>query len=319
MAGCGLPRNQRADAQARQQHHFRGQRRRPPPQRDVAPGLGVVARRAQRRQADFADLEDLLRLRHALEAPAPVGLPQQVLAAFAQLARGAVGQRFGHRRQQDLPRPGQGHQARGHRLGQAFDFQRLGPDLHRRVAVLPGQHLAHVQAGARQQLHVAGLAQVAQAAGVIQGEAEAVDRPLEQQQQAIGTVDQAPAPLLLQLQHQLVVFAEQFGGGGVAQAFDQPGRIDQVGQQQGAQLRTFGRSADEIVHPGPPPAAQSCHSTRLPPTLLARYSAWSACAYQSFHSRAGSTRQAPTLSVVISGGVGCICCSASAVLTTKSA
>ena len=48
--------------------------------------------------------------------------------------------------------------------------------------------------------------------------------------------------------------------------------------------------------------ASSCHSTRLPPRRLARYSAVSACAYQSFQSRPGSIRQAPRLTVHTSGG-----------------
>src|SRR5690606_40609719 len=64
-------------------------------------GLGAAGRCTQWGDAGLADLEDLLRLRDALEAPAAVRFPQQVLAAFAQFAGGAVRQRFGHGRSEE--------------------------------------------------------------------------------------------------------------------------------------------------------------------------------------------------------------------------
>jgi len=198
-----------------------------------------MRRHPQRRQPGFADLEHLLRLGHALEAPAAIGLPHQQFAALAEFARRAMGQRLGGGGQQDLPRARQRHQAPGQRLGQALHFQRLGAQAHRIRAVLPHQHLAHVQAGAGLQrlLELALAAQVAQPAHVVEGEAERVDRPFEQQQQAVAAVDQAPAPALLQVQHHAVVRAEQLGGRGIAESLHQLRGVDQVGEQQGAHLR----------------------------------------------------------------------------------
>src|SRR5690606_12728625 len=72
-------------------------------------------------------------------------------------------------------------------------------------------------------------------------------RALEQQQQSVGTVDQLPAPLLLQAQDELVVFAEQ-GGGGVAHALDQRGGIAQVGHEQGPQPRNVAPLGRRTFH-----------------------------------------------------------------------
>lgn len=94
-----------------------------------------------------------------------------------------------------------------------------------------------MQAGTRLQRLLVLAAQLAQAAHVVQREAESVDRPLEDQQQAIAAVDQAAAPALLQVQHDAVMGAEQLRRRVVADALHQAGRIDQVGQQQGPHLR----------------------------------------------------------------------------------
>jgi len=240
-----------AEDEARQQQGFRGQRHRPPPQRQVAPGLGRVRGHAQRCQPGLADFEHFLRFRHALEAPAAIGLPHQQFAALAQFTRGAVRQRFGGGGQQDLPRPREGHQATGQRLGQAFDLQRLGADADRVGTVLPHQHLTHVQAGARLQrlLELAFAAEVAQPAHVVEGKAKAVDRTFEQQQQAVAAVDQAAAPALLQRKHDAVVRAEQFRRRAVAEHLDQLGGVHQVGEQQGADLRGIAIHAHRRVSP----------------------------------------------------------------------
>ncbi len=215
---------------------FGGQHQRLPPQRQVAARLGVGARHAQRRRTDLAHFDHFLHHRHALEAPAPVRFPQQARATLAQCIGGTAGQRFGHRRQQDLAGAGQHHQARRHRLGQAFHLHRLGTGTDRLGTVLPGQHVAHVQAGARAQFNRALLAQRVQFALVVQGEAQCVDGALEQHEQAIGAIDQLAVPALLQHQYQAIVFLEQACRRHIADPLDQLQRITQIGEQQGAQL-----------------------------------------------------------------------------------
>ncbi|MNK82232.1 hypothetical protein D3C87_1019980 [compost metagenome] len=257
---------QQHPAAGHQHRHHRqlgGQGRRLPPQRDVAPGLGVAAGHAQGGEADLAHFEHFLAGGHALEAPAAMRFPQQARGAVTELAAGAVGQRFGHRRHQDLPRPGQGHQPGCHRLGQALDLQRLGAHPDRLGAVLPGQHFTHVQAGAGAQHDATFLAQPLQPALVVQRETQRVDRAFEQQEQAVGAVDLVPVPLLLQCQHQAVVLLEQLGRGRVTDAFDQDQRIAQVGEQQRPHLRDLGRRSVVAVHADLPPirAWRSPHAT----------------------------------------------------------
>src|SRR3546814_2586561 len=89
-----------------------------------------------------------------------------------------------------------------------------------------------MQAGTRLEFDVVRGADVLQATEVIERETEAIDRSLEQQQQAIGAIDQAATPFVLQLQHETVMGAEQLGGGAIAKPLDHGGRIDQVGQKR---------------------------------------------------------------------------------------
>ena len=65
-----------------------------------------------------------------------------------------------------------------------------------------------MQARARLQFNATFLADGLQATGVIQREAQAIYRTLEQQQQPVGPINQASAPLLLEFQYQAVVLAE---------------------------------------------------------------------------------------------------------------
>ena len=206
-----------------------------------------MRRHPQRGQPGLAHFKHFLRFWQAFEAPAAVGFPHQGVAALTQLACGAVRQRFGSGRQQNLPRPRQVHQARRQGFGQAFHFYRLGTQRHRVVAVFPLQDFAHMQAGAHLQGLLQGLftAQVTQAAGIVQGKTQPVDGAFENQQQAIAAVNQPPAPALLQVQHDTVVAAKQRGSGGIANALDQLGGVHQIGEQQGAHLRFAG-----TVHQG---------------------------------------------------------------------
>ena len=203
---------------------------------NVAPRLAaVLLRRAQRREARLADFEDFLAIGHALEAPAAVRFPDQVFAAFAEFARGAVRERFGRRRQQDLPGPRQRHQARrraawrGLRLPAAW--RRPAPRLRCccQVSTSPTCRPARACSSSLRSLQFRAVAEFAQAARVVEREAEAIDRALEQQQQAIGTVDQAAAPALLQFEHEAIVRAEQLRGRRRRRGV-RPGRSNRTGR-----------------------------------------------------------------------------------------
>ena len=80
------------------------------------------------------------------------------------------------------------------------------------------------------------LAQLTQATHVIEGETKAVDRPLEDQQQAIAAVDQATAPALLQFQNDAVMGAEQVSSRRITESLDQMGGVHHVGEQQRTDL-----------------------------------------------------------------------------------
>ncbi len=189
--------------------------------------------------------------------------PHQTRAAFAELACGPVRQRLGAGRQQELPGPGQRHQTRGHRLGQAFHFHGLGACLDRLGAVFPGQDLANMQSGAGTQNDPPLLADGLQALLVIQREPQCVDRTIKQQKQAVRTVNLVPVPQLLQPQYQSVVMLEKFSGRRVTDALHQDHRVAQIGEQQRPHLGGLGRRSVVAVHADLPPirVRRSRHAT----------------------------------------------------------
>ncbi len=240
---------QQPDAKHHGQQHggLRRHRQRTAPQRKITPGLGCVPQPPRRGHARRLHAVDFGWLAHALEAPSPERPPLQAFSHRAQRPTGATHDGFGHRRKQDLARACQLHQARRRRLGQAFDFNRLGASPHCLGAVLPGQHIAHMQTSPRLQMDLVSLPQRLQPTLVIQCKAKRVDRALEQHEQPVGAIDQLAVPALLQRQHQPVVFLEQFGGSDIADAFDQQQRVTQVGEQQGAQLLVVRRRRSVVA------------------------------------------------------------------------
>jgi hypothetical protein len=103
--------------------------------------------------------------------------------------------------------------------------------------VLPQHHLAHVDADAGAQGLLAFLAQRAQRALVVERECDRLHRALEQHQETVGLVDLAPGVAVQQVARDAVVALDQLGGGGVAEALHQRGRIGQIAHQHRAQLR----------------------------------------------------------------------------------
>ncbi len=89
-----------------------------------------------------------------------------------------------------------------------------------------------MQACTRAQFDRPLLAQRVQFALVVQGEAQSIDGPLEQHEQAVGAIDQLAVPALLQDQHQAVVFLEQAGATSPIRSTSCS--ESQIGEQQGA-------------------------------------------------------------------------------------
>ena len=183
-----------------------------------AVGLVGVGRRQEGRRAD---LEQLDRLRHPLEAPMAVRV--HLLAGRRQRL-----QRVGA--EQGLAAAGQAHDARRGGLGHAVHLQRLGAAGHVLGRVLAQDHRPHVQAGARPQ----GVMQARERRVVGTRVGHRVVGALEHQQHAVGLVDFPPAVGRQQLACRAVVRRPQRGHRGVAQRLRQLGAVDDVGQQQGA-------------------------------------------------------------------------------------
>ena len=112
---------------------------------------------------------------------------------------------------QDLVRQGELHQARGDRLDQALDLDRLGAlgDIVGRV--VPGQDVADVDADPRRERRAFLQPEFAQGAQVGQRERDGLHRALEHQQEAVGLVDFATAVGRHQRARAPVVLAQQFG------------------------------------------------------------------------------------------------------------
>ncbi|MNV01536.1 hypothetical protein D3C71_917410 [compost metagenome] len=92
----------------------------------------------------------------------------------------------------------------------------------------------HAHARLQRQLQLG--AQRVQFVDVVQGETQPVHGCIEQQEHAVGTVDQPAVPALQQLQHLRVEPAEQIGGGGIANALDQHHRVAQIREDQRLEL-----------------------------------------------------------------------------------
>ena len=152
-----------ARAPRRPAAHFRGQRGGAPPQRNVAPRLGRAASARAAVRSRVRRLRRFPGLGHALEAPAAVDF--QIRCSLRSPSSRAARRASGSAVADSRIWPGRASVIRraGERLGEAFDFQRLGAGLHRGFAVAPGQHFADVQAGARLQRELAAFGRRARA------------------------------------------------------------------------------------------------------------------------------------------------------------
>jgi hypothetical protein len=80
-------------------------------------------------------------------------------------------------------------------------------------------------------------AELAQAGLIREGEADGLDGPLEQQQEAVALVDLAALEEGQQVPRDAVVARQQLGCGDIADALDEAGARDEVAQQQRADRR----------------------------------------------------------------------------------
>ena len=268
--------------------------------RQALPRVLFAARAAGRCRA--RRLRRLPGLGHALEAPAAVRFPQQVLAALAQFACGAMRQRFGGRR---TAGSGPGAPASSGARRSAWRGLRL-PAAWRRptdgfVGVPPGQHFADVQAGARlavRMLARSALIDFAQAAR--RSRVRSRGRRSAARTSAAGHRMRSirrPRQRCCRSSTSRSCVAEQLA------AAASPRRSTSAVESHrsvSSNVRSCGASIGsrpawvEVIHrwclriARPRPSVEfrivSCHSTRLPPMRLARYSAASARAYQSFQS-----------------------------------
>ena len=170
-------------------------------------------------------LEEFHRLGQALQPP--VAVRDQA----CRVGRvGAAGQGLaGLAGEQGLAAQRGGHHPGGDGLAQAVHLHRLGAQGHMLGRVLAQGDGPHVQAGTGRQRH----RQAGQGLVVGQRATQGVGGVVEQQQEAVGLVDLAAAPLPHQVARQAVVRRPQRGRLGVAQPLGDGHAVDQVGEQQG--------------------------------------------------------------------------------------
>ena len=191
----------------------------------------------QWREAILANLEHRYRIRHASKTIATVGPPAQHTELLAELALGAMGEDVGDIRKQDLPGQSQVHQARGYRLDQALDLNRLGAVGNVLAAVVPDHDVADMNANASREAGFLCCVELAQTALIIKREGNRLHRALEHHQETVGLVDLAAAVAINQGARQAIMLANQFGRFAITKALDQGGRINQIAEHQRPQHR----------------------------------------------------------------------------------
>jgi hypothetical protein len=181
----------------------------------AAGGLELVERLRQ-----LADLEELDRVADALELPVAVR-DERVRAGFEALA--------GRCREQRLAAASDRHDARGDRLGNAFDLERLGAAGDVVGGVLAQDRRADMQADAGGDAR----RQRRQSAMVGKREGDGVAGALEEDQHAVGLVDLPALAGGEEVACEPVVGGPDLGHGAVAVLLGEPGAVDDVGQQEG--------------------------------------------------------------------------------------
>ena len=165
----------------------------------------------------LADFEHGHRIGQALEAVAAVRAPERGRGTIAELLLRAVCELIRNSGQKDLARQRELHQARGGRLDQAFDFERLGAFGNIFGRVVPCDDVADMDADARAQLRRARrVVERAQAALVRERECDRLDRAIEHHHEAVGLVDLAAAVLVRERAREAIVPAEKLRSAQVA-------------------------------------------------------------------------------------------------------
>ncbi len=161
-----------------------------------------------------------------------MGQPGERRVARAAVDGSATGEVEGALGEEGLATSGRRHQAGGDRLGQPLDLERLGAagDILGRVGA--EEHLAEVDADPGGEGDA--VADLERGQGAVVGErvVDGVDRPLEQQQEAVGLVDLEAGVVVEEVAGEAVMGAEDGKGALVAQPFDQRRAGDQVAHQE---------------------------------------------------------------------------------------
>jgi hypothetical protein len=163
--------------------------------------------------------------------------PAQQRIAAPGPDRGAPGEVEGGAREQDAAGARERGHARGDALRQPLDLERLGAPPHVGVAVLAQHDLAEVDARARAERNARLLPERMDAALVVEREAHGLDRPLEEQQEAVALVDLAPLVRAQELARGAVVSRKEVGRGLVPRSLHEARAGDQVADQQRADRR----------------------------------------------------------------------------------
>ena len=171
-------------------------------------------------------------------------MPFEPVVAVALDLR-ALGQRVAERGprgggEERLPAARERHDAGGERLGEALDLDRLGAAGHVVGSVLAQGDRADVQPGPGAE------ARARRAPGGRRARSGRRRRVVEQQEEAVGAVDLAPAIASEQLARPAIVLGPHLRGTRVAQALDQQRAVDHVGEEEAA----FGYLQHAVINSG---------------------------------------------------------------------
>ena len=195
-----------------------------------------LLRAGRPRQLLSARLGDLTHLDEILDpgqAIAPMHGPTQ-RRFILDPHRGAPREVESCAREQDAPVAGKRHDARRNRLGQSLHLQRLRAARHILGRVLAKHDFAQVNADPRGHCRTERGAELAQLGLIGDRETNRLDRPLEQQQEAIALVDLPAVERGQEVTREAVVARQQIGSGRIAEALDESRAGDEVAQQERA-------------------------------------------------------------------------------------
>jgi hypothetical protein len=177
---------------------------------------------------------------HALEEVRAVGAPRGAVGRAGAAHGGAAGEVERRLRHQRLAAPGERHDPRRERLGDALDLDRLRAAGDVLRGVLLEDELAEVDARPRGEGHARVRCETRELTVVGERVEHGVDGAREEEQEAVGLVDLAPAVIVEEIAGEAVDAPEDLGRAGVAERLDELRRVDEVRQEERAHHRPDG-------------------------------------------------------------------------------